>query len=72
MTIKYRQFSKHIAKDIRDELSKLNKDELLKLISDLNSLTKTNCDWLEYHLKDILIECASNELKLLANKEATP
>jgi uncharacterized protein YpuA (DUF1002 family) len=58
-----RELSRKIVQYIRDEMNKLTNAELNQVISECRDLNETNCDWLEYEIKDALIENAEQYLK---------
>ncbi len=66
--MKNRYFSRKIAQYIWNETEKLNDDELKQVILQFRELNQTNCSWLEYQLKDVMIEVAENQLKLNEDK----
>lgn len=47
------------------EINPLNESELRKLIGECQRLTKTNCSWIMYGLKGIVIQLAKSQLRWL-------
>ena len=56
------------AKALREMINSLSDEELREIKETSLRLTSTNCDWLEYRLRDILYELADNELRLRREK----
>ena len=52
------------------EIGKMNRDQLYQFIQHCQSLTTTNCWWVEYEMKDLLISIAENERDLKAAEQS--
>ena len=62
--MRFKRISK-IRDSLQFEINPLSDSELRKLIGECQNLTKTNCEWIMYRLKDIVIEVARCQLKWL-------
>ena len=51
------------------EINPLSESELRKLIGECQRLTTTNCSWIMYGLKDIVISVATSQLRLLKKQK---
>ena len=60
-----RKISEHVV----NEIGKMNRDQLYQFIQHCKSLTTTNCWWVEYEMKDLLISIAENERDLKAAEQ---
>lgn len=61
---------KKISDAFDDSISKLSKNELRKLIRECQNLTTTNCWFLNYDLKNIVIDRAKAFLESRRNKRS--
>lgn len=61
--MKSREFTRKITDYIFDEANKLSDKELNNLIRRCKRFTQTNCSWLEYQIKDSLIDVANGVLR---------
>ena len=68
--MKRREFSRKIARYIRNEIEKLTEEEINQVYRDCASLNQTNCDWLEYKLKEALLLTAKGYLRTLQLRKA--
>ena len=62
--MKFKRIRK-ITESLRTEIDKLDKSELTKLISECRKLTTTNCGWVMYGLKKLVIGIAKSQRKWL-------
>lgn len=58
------RFTTQIALHVRDLVEQATDDRLQGVIDECGVLTETNCDWLEYRLKDAVEIVAINEIQL--------
>lgn len=58
-----------ISEMVVNEIGKMNRDQLYQFIQHCKSRTETNCWWVEYEMKDLLIAVADNERKLKAAEQ---
>jgi hypothetical protein len=58
-----KRFSKKVADYISKSLLKMSYDELVQIRSEVGWLSASNCWWVEYHLRDILIELLDVDIK---------
>lgn len=58
-----RDFTRNVSDYIFEETNKLSDRELHYLIRRCKSFTDTNCSWLEYQIKDSLIDVAQGVLR---------
>jgi len=58
-----------ISEMVVSEIGKMNRDQLYQFIQHCQSLTTTNCGWVEYEMKDLLISIAENERDLKAAEQ---
>lgn len=58
-----------ISEQVVNEIGKMNRDQLYQFIQHCKSLTTTNCWWVEYEMKDLLISIAENERDLKAAEQ---
>lgn len=56
---------RQISKVTIAEIDKLSNSELEELIQECHQLSSTNCSWVMYGLKDIVIELAKCQIKWL-------
>ena len=61
-----------IQDSLQFEINPLSDSELRKLIGECQRLTKTNCSWIMYGLKDIVIEVARSQLRWLKIQKNIP
>ncbi len=54
-----------ISEVFQAEISKFDKTELMKLKRECQGLTPTNCGWIMYHLRGIVLEVAKCQLYTL-------
>lgn len=52
------------------EIKRLSESELKKLVMECQGLTKTNCGWIMYGLKEIVIKVAKTQLRWLKLQKA--
>lgn len=72
MHTKHKRLAEKFAEEIYKELETMQDWELKRAIRDCDSLTDTNCGWLEYDMRKFIKESAENILgarKYLSEKE---
>ncbi len=58
------RFTLSVARKIRDLIQTAVDEKLQEAIMECEVLTNINCDWLEYELKNTLLEALTREIQL--------
>jgi hypothetical protein len=61
--MKSKKFTKMISNYVWNETGRLSDKELIKIIKRCRRFTTANCGWIEYDIRNILIECAELHVK---------
>jgi len=62
--MKFKRMDK-IVKVVRVEIDKLEQKELNRLIGECTRMTTTNCGWMSYRLRKIVVEMARAQIRYL-------